>query len=244
MSRKPPRSGSAKPAGPEAKTSSKTSGRTLDADDRALWSIAADRTEPLKRRKGRVRDAADSDVTTAAGSANDATTASRAVKSERTVAHAPGAESAVPTPATARSAPSKRLPPTPVTIVRAAPPVANFDRKAQKRLRAGRVEIEARIDLHGMRQDEAHAALRTFLFRSQGRGLRWVLVITGKGKAEDSSKELDVYLGDSRLRGVLRRNVPRWLEEPDLRPLVISYTAASPNHGGEGALYVHLRKHR
>jgi DNA-nicking Smr family endonuclease len=93
--------------------------------------------------------------------------------------------------------------------------------------------------LHGMRQHEAHTALRTFLARCQGRGLRFVLVITGKGKASGPGDKLDT--GDERERGVLKRNVPRWLEEPDVRNIVVSYTTAAIQHGGEGALYVHLR---
>lgn len=241
MTRKPPRSG---PADTEAKKAGKTSGRNLDADDRALWSIAADRTQPLKRRKGRVRDAADNELADGGSQPKASASAGHDAPHAKAKSHASVKPKESASPATPRGAPLKRPPPAPITVVRASPPVATFDRKAQKRLRAGRVEIEARIDLHGMRQDEAHAALRVFLIRSQGRGLRWVLIITGKGKAEDSARDTDVYMGDSRLRGVLRRNVPRWLEEPDLRPLVISYTTASPSHGGDGALYVHLRKHR
>lgn len=122
------------------------------------------------------------------------------------------------------------------------PPIADVDRKKLKRLRTGRTEIDGRIDLHGMRQDEAHGALRAFLHRAQGKGWRWVLVITGKGKvlSRDEHEPFDLFA--PRDRGVLKRNVPRWLEEPDLRPLVISFTTASIEHGGEGALYVHLRK--
>ena len=117
--------------------------------------------------------------------------------------------------------------------------LATFDRNSVRKIRAGRAEIEARVDLHGMRQHEAHAALRTFLARCHSRGLRFVLVITGKGKATGVSDNLDT--GDERERGVLKRNVPRWLEEPDVRSIVVSYTTAAIQHGGEGALYVHLR---
>lgn len=129
------------------------------------------------------------------------------------------------------------------------PPVAEFDRKAMRRLRSGRTEIEARIDLHGMRQDEAYATLRRFLFGCHDRGVRWVLVITGKGRPGaalgDSSPRVEpipAWRDDE--RGVLKRNVPRWLAEPELRSIVISYTTASPSHGGEGALYIHLRARR
>lgn len=127
-------------------------------------------------------------------------------------------------------------------VKKETPPIAEVDRKKLKRLRSGRTEIEGRIDLHGMRQDEAHDALRNFLHRAQGRGWRWVLVITGKGKVLTREHHAPFEMHAPRDRGVLKRNVPRWLEEPDLRPLVISFTAAAIEHGGEGALYVHLRK--
>lgn len=114
-----------------------------------------------------------------------------------------------------------------------------------RRLRSGRINIEARLDLHGMRQGEAHGALRHFLFASQQRGLRWVMVITGKGgRTSRPDSDVDHFDGFGRHAepGVLRRNVPRWLQEPDLRALVIGFQTAGPQHGGDGALYIHLRR--
>ncbi len=127
------------------------------------------------------------------------------------------------------------------------PPIADFDRKAVRRIRSGRIEIEARIDLHGMRQDEAHSTLRSFLHGCHARGIRWVLVITGKGRPSRPGDTGEDGAGSpwwDDERGVLKRNVPRWLAEPDLRAIVVSYTTASHGHGGEGALYVHLRGRR
>lgn len=126
-----------------------------------------------------------------------------------------------------------------------SPPLAEFDRKAVRRIRSGRIEIEARIDLHGMRQDQACSTLRSFLHGCHARGIRWVLVITGKGRpgrGGAGAAEDGPWGGDQ--RGVLKRNVPRWLAEPDLRAIVVSYTTASLQHGGEGALYIHLRARR
>jgi DNA-nicking Smr family endonuclease len=119
------------------------------------------------------------------------------------------------------------------------PPLADFDAKKARRIASGRVDIDARIDLHGMRQTEAHEALVAFLITAQARGHRIVLVITGKG----GPPVRDEAHGDpwGRERGVLKRNVPRWLEEPELRRIVVSHTAASQKHGGEGALYIQLR---
>ncbi|MGI9425484.1 MAG: Smr/MutS family protein [Hyphomicrobiaceae bacterium] len=116
----------------------------------------------------------------------------------------------------------------------------NFDQKTAKRLKSGRKAIDGRIDLHGMRQVEAHAALKRFLFASVQRGDRTVLVITGKGaKMPLDQSSWSASYGDE--RGVLRRMVPLWLGEPALRRIVIGYTAASVRHGGDGALYVQLR---
>jgi DNA-nicking Smr family endonuclease len=107
-------------------------------------------------------------------------------------------------------------------------------------LEKGRLPVEARLDLHGMRQRDAHAALRRFLKSAQGKGFRHVLVITGKGAAPDESRPF--YETDA--RGVLRQAVPHWLSQPDLAQVVVSFSAAPRGLGGEGALYVRLRKVR
>ena len=101
-------------------------------------------------------------------------------------------------------------------------------------LKRGTRPIEGVIDLHGMRQDEAHQALHGFVMRSQARGAKLVLVVTGKGGSNSSDDG----------RGVLRRNVPHWLRMADLRPYVLGFEAAARQHGGEGALYVRLRRSR
>lgn len=129
---------------------------------------------------------------------------------------------------------------------RAAPDLARFDTRKARKIRAGRIEIEARLDLHGMRQAQAHGALRAFLLRSQARKLKWVLVITGKGTFARDIGALETQTSgfadwDTPQRGVLRRNVPIWLSEPDMRAVVVSYTTAAVHHGGEGALYIQLR---
>jgi len=112
-----------------------------------------------------------------------------------------------------------------------------LDRQTARRLERGRLAVEARIDLHGMRQREAHAALRRFLKSAQTKGYRHVLVITGKGAGSDESRPF--YQADE--RGVLRQAVPHWLSQPDLAPVVISYSEAPRRLGGEGALYVRIR---
>jgi DNA-nicking Smr family endonuclease len=115
------------------------------------------------------------------------------------------------------------------------PPLAPLARREKQKLARGSAAIDARIDLHGMTQARAHTALARFLRRSQDDGARFVLVITGKGaRAADTEGE----------RGVLRRQVPLWLGLPELRDVVIGFEEAHGTHGGEGALYVRLRRAR
>jgi DNA-nicking Smr family endonuclease len=133
----------------------------------------------------------------------------------------------------------------PVTAARVTPPsLGDFDAKKAKRLGRGQIDIDARLDLHGDRLGEAHERLRAFLFSCHSNGKRTVLVITGKGRETDAANDTDDIGYERRERGVLRRNVPRWLAEPELRSIVVSYTEAHIRHGGEGAVYIHLRRKR
>ena len=109
-----------------------------------------------------------------------------------------------------------------------APHVTNpIEERVVKNLGKGRLPIDARIDLHGMTQDRARHALLDFLQMAQQADHRIVLVITGKGDQG---------------RGVLRMNVPRWLSLPAFSQLVNGYRESQSAHGGEGALYVRIRK--
>jgi DNA-nicking Smr family endonuclease len=116
--------------------------------------------------------------------------------------------------------------------------VGHLEGRHVRRLRRGRRAIDARLDLHGMRQDEARAALVRFIGRCRAQGHRYVLVITGKGSPR-SDRAPEPWVHDE--PGVLRRNVPRWLASPDVSPMVVSYSEAGPHHGGSGALYVQVR---
>ena len=141
----------------------------------------------------------------------------------------------VEAPALASSVPPR--PPSPVKIAPPprpqAPPLAPIGRRERAKLSRGKQEINARIDLHGMTQTRAHRALFGFLQRAHHEGLTFVLVITGKGK-----------IGAESERGVLRRQVPQWLALPEFRTLVVGYEEAHIGHGGEGALYVRVRRAR
>ncbi len=127
------------------------------------------------------------------------------------------------------------LPPQPKAP--SLPPLAPVERKTLQALRRGRKDVDSVIDLHGMRQEEAHFALISFLHRAQSSGYSVVLVVTGKGGSPVRSGLFDE-------RGVLRRMVPHWLRLPELRSLVVGFEEASPQHGGSGALYVRLRRRR
>ena len=113
------------------------------------------------------------------------------------------------------------------------PPLAPIGRRERSHLSRGRKEIDARLDLHGMTQTRAHRALFGFLQRAHHDGLTFVLIITGKGK-----------MGPESERGVLRRQVPQWLGLPEFRSLVVGFEEAHIGHGGEGALYVRVRRAR
>jgi DNA-nicking Smr family endonuclease len=114
------------------------------------------------------------------------------------------------------------------------PPLAPFGRRERSRLSRGTNEIDARLDLHGMTQTRAHRALFGFLQRAHHDGLTFVLIITGKGRVSGAEAE----------RGVLRRQVPHWLSLPEFRSLVVGFEEAHIGHGGEGALYVRIRRSR
>ena len=124
---------------------------------------------------------------------------------------------AVPTPA-------KSAPPGPLQLT-------PLGRRMRRSVARGKEAIDARLDLHGLTQSEAHAALLRFLRQASAREARLVLVITGKGTRDGE-------------RGVLKRQVPQWLALPEFRSLVIGFEDAAVRHGGEGALYVRLRRMR
>ncbi len=123
-------------------------------------------------------------------------------------------------------------PPSPVAR-KAPPPLAPLERRLRQKLARGRAAPDAAIDLHGMRRQEAIAALREFLARAQIAGARLVLVVTGKGERAESGEATP---------GILRKSVPNWLRGAEYRSIVLGFEEASRPHGGAGALYVRLRR--
>jgi DNA-nicking Smr family endonuclease len=176
--------------------------RRPSEEDRALWARVTRSVTPLRK----------SSAPAAPGPSAPPTP------------HKPPAKASARTAAVTHAAATKPSP--------APAPLAPLDRRLKARLKRGTQAIDARIDLHGMTQNEAHAALIRFLRQAQRDGARFALVITGKGVRGDDDRE----------RGVLRRQVPLWLRLPEFHPYVIGFEAAHVGHGGEGALYLHIRK--
>ncbi len=137
---------------------------------------------------------------------------------------------AKPAPVLKSSVITRKIPTAPP----APPPLAPLGRRERSQLSRGRKDIDARLDLHGMTQTKAHRVLLNFLHHAHENGMTFVLVITGKGRTVGPESE----------RGVLRRQVPHWLGLPEFRSVVVGFEEAHIGHGGEGALYVRVRRAR
>lgn len=188
--------------------------RRLTEDELALWQAVAKSVTPLKRKRAK-KPAADKDA---------------------------AAQKPAPAKAPPGKQPRKPKGPAPVVAPIAAPKSAplltptptpgampGIDKRQGERFRRGQLPIEGKIDLHGRTQAEAHDALQHFIERAFKAGKRQLLVITGKGMTQSKS-------------GVLKSNVPRWLNEAPMRRLILAISQARPEHGGEGALYVLLKR--
>jgi DNA-nicking Smr family endonuclease len=135
----------------------------------------------------------------------------------------------------ARTSPQTTVRPKSPPAVK-SPPLVPLDRRLKQRVARGRDAIDAHIDLHGMTQRQAHASLLRFLRRAQAEDAKVVLVVTGKGGGKPEP--------DRGERGVLRRQVPLWLELPEFRHFIVGFGEAHVSHGGQGALYVRVRRAR
>jgi DNA-nicking Smr family endonuclease len=163
----------------------------------------------------------------------------RSIKPLRAVKRTPPIVAPKPPPQAARPVRKATAdhPPAAAAVYHPPPPASAIAiaRREKQQLARGKTELGGRIDLHGMTQAQAHDALLHFLRRYQAEGAKFVLVITGKGSAGAVAR------GE---RGVLRRQVPLWLGLPEFRACVLGFDAAHVGHGGEGALYVRLRRAR
>ena len=202
----------------DARGSARGDGPEISEADRALWRKVTEDARPLEKR----RDAA----------------------ADPPRPEDPGAEAAAPAPPPAkpRKAAAPARPATAGTARKPAAPAlesgraAGLDRRNLERLRRGKLPIEATIDLHGDTQAVAHRRLSAFLARAQATGKRCVLVITGKGRLGRSESGQEP--------GVIRANLPRWLNEAPNRERVLAFAQAQPSHGGAGAFYVLLKRRR
>ena len=133
---------------------------------------------------------------------------------------------------------SAKLPARPLAAKSKDSPPPAIDRRTEQKLKRGRIEIDATLDLHGLKQHAAHSRLVHFIARASEDGHKAVLIVTGKGtpRGEETS-----YMPGER-RGVLRAQVPLWLEEAPLRAYVRGVKSAGPRHGGAGALYVLIKR--
>jgi len=168
----------------------------------------------------------------------------RSIKPLRASRRAPTDQSSADTPISEKKSPARssapervmRTPPAVEAPRPKSPPLAPLDRRLRQRVAGGNEPIDARLDLHGYTQARAHTALLAFLQRAQRDGARVALVVTGKGSGRGDASASE--------RGVLKRQVPIWLALPEFRPFVLGFEAAHVGHGGEGALYVRLRRQR
>ncbi len=154
-------------------------------------------------------------------------------KTKRVVKETIAPEAKPSTPPAPSPKPSIQSKP-PIAAKPSAPPLAPIGRREKSHLARGRKEIDGRLDLHGMTQARAHRALLNFLHHASDNGMSFVLVITGKGRTVEPGAE----------RGLLKRIVPEWLGLPEFRSVVVGFEQAHIGHGGEGALYVWVRRAR
>jgi DNA-nicking Smr family endonuclease len=182
--------------------------RGLTYEDRVLWTTIAKSIKPLRAEAKNVADEGDDGVPeTLKAPVKHPPKFTKPVKAQKTLA------------------PASIAPAKPVS-----PPMEPLTRRMKSRVAKGRHAIDARLDLHGFTQHEAHAVLLRFLRTAHDRDARLVLVITGKGRGGEI--------------GVLRRQVPQWLGLPEFRALVVGFEDAAITHGGEGALYIRVRRAR
>ena len=182
-------------------------GRTLSEEETTLWEVVAREVKPLRKPRAKIEPKIKSSA-----AEKSAEKMSLRIKVDDFFS----GKGAVPLPQ------------------KSTPALASLDRRTRQKLSRGRETIDARLDLHGMTQEQAHGALSRFLRNAQNEGMKFVIVVTGKGLRGASGGE----------RGVLRREVPRWLGMPEFRDVVVGFEVASVAHGGEGALYVRVRRGR
>jgi len=189
--------------------------RRLSDEERVLWKGITRSIAPLRNSRDTIPDNAEPPA------------ARSAVKARSKLPPKPASK------VRAKSGAAGIKPVAPPAVPKPAPPLAPLGRRVRQQLARGSRAIDGRLDLHGMTQVQAHDALLGFLGAMQARGAKVVLVITGKGSGDPYGE-----------RGVLKRQAPLWLRLPEFRRHIVGFEAAGIGHGGEGALYVTLRRTR
>ncbi|TRD22794.1 DNA mismatch repair protein MutS [Palleronia caenipelagi] len=198
--------------------------RSLRPEEEALWKLITDRTKPMHpdRKPPEVKS-----PIRAKTEAPDGTPRSSAAPPRPIEPFQLGSD--------ARHRPETRMAMPDIAEQLARTPV-QMDAGRFRKMRSGKLEVEGRIDLHGLTLSEAHPRLMSFLFSSHAAGKRLVLVITGKGKDRDDGTAIPAH------RGLLRHQVPHWITTGPAKSIVLQVTPAHRRHGGSGALYIYLRR--
>lgn len=202
--------------------------KDLTSEDHYLWKKVTDTVKPQRERLVDTVSLSDQDLFASAMKGN--------------VIFKAGKQPAIKTISPLRSIKAK--PQTAYTTSPTLPEIIHMDRKTKSRFARGMRNIDGRIDLHGMTQQQAYDVLLAFIGRARASGWKTVLVITGKGAPSlDDDRSMYFEMGRE-APGVLRRKVPQWLSELEMRQFIIGYDRAAPNHGGGGALYVRIRRQK
>ena len=194
--------------------------RRLTAEDRELWDRVRANTERMERSSLEV-ERFDPDVSLPAPAPRNLRKAKAVILGK---------------PVRPSRGPAHNLAPAIHDQIRQAP--VQMDHKSFGKLKRGKLRPEGKIDLHGMTLDRAHPILTGFVMNAHAQGKRLILVVTGKGKQRDEGGPIPVR------HGVLRHQVPQWLQMQPMKSVVLQVAQAHVSHGGGGAYYVYLRRHR
>ena len=194
--------------------------RALTAEDRELWDRVRANTQAMERSDLEV-ERFDPDVSLPAPAPRNLRKAKSVILGK---------------PIGPSRGPAHNLAPAIHDHIRQAP--VQMDHKSFGKLKRGKLRPEGKIDLHGMTLDRAHPILTGFVMNAHAQEKRLILVVTGKGKQRDEGGPIPVR------HGVLRHQVPQWLQMQPMKSVVLQVAQAHVSHGGGGAYYVYLRRHR
>ncbi len=195
--------------------------RTLSPEDQALWDQVRETAKPLSSRSKLANSTA-------------IPTHTKPVPNRYQIQPLKTGQIRIP-----KAEPKTRLDLAPDPMQRLADAPVRTDKRTHDKIRKGRLKPDAKVDLHGLTADRAHAALTSFILRAHAQGHRLVLVITGKGR--DPERDHDAI---APRRGILRHAVPQWLAQAPTAPLILQILPAHQRHGGGGAYYVYLKRVR